>query len=85
MSEATRPAKEATAHSTSSAVVVVMLLIVVLLPVLYVLSTGPILTMVDRGRLAPEFWYWFYAPLEWLNNHVKFVEAFFDWYFELWR
>lgn len=85
MSEATRPAKEATTRSSSSAVIVVMLLIIVLLPALYVLSTGPILTMIDRGRLNPEFWNGFYAPLKWLYDNVKLIQAFFDWYFELWR
>ena len=85
MSEATCPAKEATTHGSASAVVVVMLVIVVLLPVLYVLSTGLILMMVSRGRMEPEFWKWFYSPLEWLYDNVKFVQAFFDWYFKLWR
>ncbi len=85
MSEATRPAKVATAHSSAAMVAVLMLVVIVLLPLLYVLSTGPILMMVSRGRMEPEFWKWFYAPLEWLYDNVKFVQAFFDWYFQLWR
>jgi hypothetical protein len=38
------------------------------LPVLYLLSTGPILGLYHRGLLGDAGWYVsnFYAPLEWL-------------------
>ena len=85
MSEATRPAKEATTHGSAAAVVVVMLMITVMLPVLYVLSLGPVIMMVERGGMAPDFWARFYWPLEWLHEHVEFVRPLLDWYIKLWR
>lgn len=85
MSEATRPAKEATAQGSAAAVVVVMLMITVMLPVLYVLSLGPVIMMIERGGMSTEFWQWFYAPLEWLCEHVDFIRTFVEWYVSLWR
>lgn len=85
MSEATRPAKETTAHGSSAMVVAVILLVAVLLPVLYVLSVGPVIMMIERGGTDAEFWAWFYTPLEWLHEHVEFTRSFLDWYVELWR
>lgn len=85
MSEATRPAKEATAQGSAAAVVVVMLVTMVLLPLLYVLSVGPVIMMIERGVLDTEFWAWFYGPLEWLHDHVAFIRPFLDWYVRLWH
>jgi len=85
MSESIRPAKEATALSPVGAVMVVILVIAVLLPLLYVLSLGPVVMMIERGGMQTEFWEWFYWPLQWLHEHVEFVRPFLEWYVELWR
>lgn len=85
MSEAARPAKEATTHGSAATVVAVILFVAVLLPVLYVLSLGPVIMMVERGGMDVEFWVWFYWPLEWLHEHVEFTRPFLDWYAQLWR
>ncbi len=85
MSEATRPAKETAGNNPATMLLVVMMFALVLLPLLYVLSVGPVVMMVDRGGMDREFWTWFYAPLEWLHSHVEFVRPFLEWYIELWR
>lgn len=83
MSEATRPAKETIGNGSSA--MVVLLLVGVLLPVLYVLSIGPVIMMIERGGMSAEFWAWFYGPVRWLHQHVEFSRPFLDWYVELWR
>lgn len=85
MSEAARPAKEATVHNSAAAVMVVMLVTTVLLPLLYVLSLGPAVMLLERGRVDAEFWNWFYGPLRWLYDQAEFIQPFLDWYVELWR
>ena len=61
---------------------------VLLLPVLYVLSAGPLLGLHDRGRLpdwgenAVEV---FYAPLGWLMFSCEPVGRLIGWYLGLWE
>lgn len=85
MSETARPAKETAGYSSAALMMVVMLSALVLLPLLYVLSVGPVIMMIERDNLEPEFWEWFYGPLEWLHEHVEITRPFLDWYVRLWR
>lgn len=53
----------------------------------YVLSPGPMLRLMDSGLGGggfENFLQVFYAPLEWLYNHVELVESFYDWWFGMW-
>ena len=54
-----------------------------LLPVAYVLSTGPLLSAWKRGYIG-DWIYWFYMPLKYCNQNIPAAKAFFDWYLELW-
>jgi len=64
-----------------------MLLCVALLPVLYVLSVGPVVRFYSGTRGAPpRAVRAFYAPLEALYDNSDAARAFFDWYLRtLWR
>ena len=42
----------------------IVLIVLVLLPVLYLLSLGPVVGLVDRGYLPQEPVAWIYLPLE---------------------
>ena len=62
---------------------------VVLLPVVYVLSVGPIVGYVvanpnvsnqTKARIM-----FFYAPLAWLYDNSESAKAAFDWYFAFWK
>ena len=37
------------------------------------------------GRMMERFLKLFYFPLEWLYNHVEWVESFYDWWFGVWE
>ena len=63
-------------------------LAVIVLPVLYVLSSGPVfwLLMMSLGYVgtARTVFDVVYYPLGWLNDNVEFVRKFFDWYMPVW-
>ncbi|WP_038165267.1 hypothetical protein [Verrucomicrobium sp. BvORR106] len=60
------------------------LLIVIALPILYILSPGPLVAVY--GRSMPPSWALVYvAPLEWGCSHFKPLEKFYDKYLDLWR
>lgn len=59
----------------------------VVLPVLYVLSPGPIMKILESGSrngVVDEFFQIVYFPLEWLYNHVGWIQVFYDWWFGVW-
>jgi hypothetical protein len=62
------------------------------LPVLYVLSLGPVVKLADADRLGPrdgpvvQAAQVFYRPLEWCHNQkVPLIAEALDWYVRLWR
>lgn len=68
-------------RSSSSAVL--LCAVVLLAPVLYVLSMGPVVALVERGSLPHEPIEFFYAPVIWLHNHTA-LEKPLEWYGALW-
>lgn len=64
-----------------------------LLPVIYVLSIGPVTKIyveMEQAHLNTEWikpcFYRFYAPLHWANRNSTWVDQFFDWYIDdLWQ
>jgi hypothetical protein len=69
-------------------VAIVLVAVVVVLPMLYVLSIGPVVCLISNGAVAPSFvpaittMYW---PLEWSAENVPLVGPAIVWYAELWR
>ena len=58
--------------------------LVLFLPVVYVLSIGPVARIVRAGGGPPPAWIeMFYAPLIWLHEYT-FLRAPMEWYVELW-
>jgi len=53
--------------------------------VLYALSVGPVVKLVNaRGGRPSKALDTFYAPLEYAYDHSSAVKRFYDWYFRLW-
>ena len=70
--------------SGASVVAVVLLIALVLLPMGYVLSTGPAIWMYKRGWLAePAFIV--YRPLEALCQYSAACGNVLEWYLDRWR
>ncbi len=67
----------------SGAVVVCILMLVVLLPVLYVLSIGPLVRWYPNE--LPRWALVFYAPLIWLDENSEAFREFVTWYADLWH
>ncbi|MCE7872445.1 hypothetical protein DYH09_18985 [bacterium CPR1] len=58
------------------------------LPVLYVLSAGPVVGLLKQSGHPPgleRFVSYFYAPLEWLYMNVRLVAQWLDWYIDFFR
>jgi hypothetical protein len=74
-------------HSGKVAVIVAVL-VVLLLPVGYVLSSGPALWLLDHGYLGSNSWRTIYRPLYFLNPLADPLEgplyAPLWWYWGLW-
>jgi hypothetical protein len=66
-----------------SSLTVWLILAAMLSPFAYVLSVGPAIWMFKHGYL-PEWVGVLYLPLEFANNTLPPVKAFFDWYLALW-
>ncbi len=67
----------------SAAVVVCILVLVLLLPVLYVLSIGPVVRWYPDE--LPPWALVLYAPLVWLDENSEAFRYFANWYADLWR
>jgi hypothetical protein len=78
-----KPMTDETQKSKSSWWAVVLVL---LLPVLYVLSIGPVVRIVDRtgSKTAKAAVADFYAPLGWLHKNTS-ANGLIDRYLDLWR
>ena len=80
--------EESSADETPKHGVAFILIAAVLLPVLYVLSSGPVLfVFVKTGFLqstaGQHFLEVFYAPLEWAYHHSNLFQNFMDAYIKL--
>jgi hypothetical protein len=53
------------------------------LPMLYVLSIGPVVMIADKAGLSPRPFRKFYAPVIWLHDHTVLKQPI-EWYAELW-
>jgi hypothetical protein len=53
------------------------------LPLLYVLSMGPVALMAEKTRLPSRPVKAFYTPLIWLHDHT-FLKQPLEWYVGLW-
>ena len=72
-----------------SAASVAMLVCVVLLPVAYVLSSGPVYWLIDndyikQGDTAATLAIWFYAPLTWIIEHSRTFRRIWGLWLKLW-
>jgi hypothetical protein len=56
---------------------------VFLLPLLYVLSLGPAVFLVDHGWINEGLFRGVYAPLEWVYQKVPAVQPSLDYYIKL--
>ena len=53
---------------------------------LYLLSSGPVLVLADRGKIPPVPTYAFYKPIAWVANACGIREQYIDylkWWFRL--
>jgi hypothetical protein len=60
-------------------------LLLILLPVLYVLSTGPAAWLWTHGYISEDALGVLYAPLNFACNSSETVAVLFDWYTSFWR
>ena len=77
-----------TKRGGGAVVVMALVAVLVLLPMLYVLSIGPVVWLVSNGRIGPSFQSGLemvYAPLEWTVNEVPLIRGPIVMYAELWR
>lgn len=72
-------------ESSGAAVAALLLLVLLFLPILYVLSLGPVIWIVNRTGMEPGVFTVIYAPLEWLHEESEFAKWVLDAYIKLWR
>jgi hypothetical protein len=73
-------ARSTTKASASPIVAATLILFLVVAPLLYLLSTGPAVWLVQQGYLSVEWMEKVYAPLGYLVDHWKWFEAVMQWY-----
>jgi hypothetical protein len=76
MNQAENPGKNSAA--------LIVIVGVLLLPVLYVLSLGPAVMIVDRTGMGEDFAKIFYYPLIWLHENTPLAGPL-EWYVSLWE
>jgi hypothetical protein len=54
------------------------------LPLLYVLSSGPMIWLCRHNYLSFEFWMWAAEPLSWTYDRSVIARRFLDWYSTFW-
>ena len=60
--------------------------VAVMVPVLYVLSTGPVARLAQAAGMEMHWLWTFYAPLRWLASHCPAFESFMRWYLmDVWQ
>ena len=69
-----------------SPLVIAAAIVVPLLPVLYVLSYGPMFLLIRWGLIEEPYTFvnWFYAPLDYLCYKSKTFNDLLYWYARLW-
>ena len=68
--------------------VLVLIAVLIVLPMLYLLSTGPVVWMVHTGLISTSLipiLGSIYAPLEWVSQNVPVVGPAIEQYVEWWR
>jgi hypothetical protein len=76
-------------RSSRSPHLAVITIAVILLPLIYVLSVGPVICCVVHGYISPEspvgsVIVVIYQPLEWLSKAFPPFHALIMWYAKLW-
>jgi hypothetical protein len=69
----------------SGAIVVALLLVLLMLPILYVLSVGPAIWLMNATGTGEHFAEAFYFPLIWLHQQGGWLGQALDWYVEQWQ
>lgn len=76
---------DANSNSRSGASGSGWMMAVIAIPILYVLSPGPLVAIYGRSTTPPAWALVYVAPLEWGCSHFKPLEKFYAKYLELWR
>jgi len=71
-------------HERHFAALAVVLCVVIGLPVLYVLSNGPAVWLVQHSYLSTESYTAIYSPIDWACSGSVTANAILQWYLELW-
>jgi hypothetical protein len=77
-----------TKRGGGAAVVLVLIAVLIVLPMLYVLSTGPMVWMVHNGLISTSLvpiLSVIYAPLEWVAHNVPVIGPAIENYVSWWR
>ena len=74
----------ASSKSANKVVVILAVLIMASLPLLYVLSVGPALLLVQRGHCGVDCWRIVYRPIIFCSDKSKRVNDAFQWYIAQW-
>ena len=73
-----------TARSSSPVVAAAVILLLLAAPLLYLLSTGPVVWLAENGFVTDTGWMgMIYAPIGYLMDHSTWFEALMDWYLGL--
>lgn len=72
-------------HSPSSNGASGWVLAVIAIPILYVLSPGPLVAVYGRSTMPPGWALVYVAPLEWCCERFPPIQKFYDNYLDLWR
>ena len=59
-------------------------IVLILLPMLYVLSSGPLAWCLDHGYVSGNSFRVFYYPLVCLSGWSPALESLWAWYFKFW-
>lgn len=76
-------------HERRFPTLAVVLCVGMMLPVLYVLSSGPVYWLIDndyikQGDTAATLAIWFYAPLTWIIEHSSLFRRIWGLWLKLW-
>ena len=79
---------KATKRGGGAVVVMALVAVLVVLPILYVLSIGPVVWLAQSGFISPSLGYpleFVYSPLKWVADNVPIIGPAINGYVELWR
>ena len=73
-------------HERRSTTAVIVLCVMIGLPVVYLLSVGPMEWLYLHGYIAHESVVWnLYTPVMWLRDNSETASRVLDWYVLLWH